>query len=1002
MWAIGRSPPVLTGPTDYFNWRRQLRIYVDGVNPMMWTFIIEGESTIAKTTDERLRLQMQTAARRAVHVILRSVSPDIATALDENKTAHQLWAFLEQRYSHGTVIQPYVLLVELVNLTQVGGVNEFISNIERVANERALMGYPIDAATKLGCLIRGVKAHLHPYTAAYEAQWEAFGLQYREDPEALAVALGRLFDTAAMGLRNYETSAHLKDHSDMSRALAMVQRPHPSGPYAQRPLQMQAPPANMQQLPGRPTCWHCGRTGHTIAECRSRMNGNPPKAANGGNKGQRGRKKGGGNANMVQILAALTGAAEADGDTLDAWIWDTGADMHICKDAALMTNLKASPGWIKQAHGPPIKYEHTGDVALRLETNRGDCEAKLTNVILLKGGNFNLFSPRAAIKSSGGELRRDKDGRQCIMVSDGRHRTQVARAISHDGRALLAVAAQHDLAAATQGERPHGAETAVGAASDHHTDAWRLWHERFSHASLDRVQRSLKEASIDIGPLPSSFSCDTCSAAKFPRPSFGTALNATASRLDLVVSDVQGPMQVASLGGARYVLTITDVHTRYCWAIPIATKSTVYDAVGNWLKAIKGETGQYPKAFRSDGGGEFTSKAFANLLAERGIERQTSSPYTPQQNGIAERLNRSLTDTVRAMLIGSNMRAELWAEAYRHACWIKNRTYAKAIKGVPYVHWSGKSARMELVRRFGCVVWVMTTNRPHRKGKLEPQAVRCIWLGIADPAGAGHRCVDPDDGYKVYVSRDVRFADESTPAIAQAPAQPAELIRDDARVELELQQLFDCDEDENGACVDAGSNCGESTLSSVPSSPASATAMEERNDMLPSAPDNIAVACTALNAVSHSPYEPDSDDTGSQSQHTGDRTGEPPILTMAATAISADLAAHTSAVNTVVLAAVNPDTAPEDPTTLAQARKSPAWPKWEEAINVELASLESTGTWTIVDLPPAASPSPPSGSSRPRATPKALSSSTRLASSPVASRKSTALTTTRRTRPWLA
>jgi hypothetical protein len=78
------------------------------------------------------------------------------------------------------------------------------------------------------------------------------------------------------------------------------------------------------------------------------------------------------------------------------------------KTPSLMTNLQSSPGSIKQAHGPPpIKYKRTGDVLLRLQT---------TNFILLKGGNLNLFPPRAAIQSSSGDLRRNKNRQACIMV----------------------------------------------------------------------------------------------------------------------------------------------------------------------------------------------------------------------------------------------------------------------------------------------------------------------------------------------------------------------------------------------------------------------------------------------------------------------------------------------------------------------------------------------------------------------------------------------------------
>ncbi|SOV05213.1 uncharacterized protein UDID_17869 [Ustilago sp. UG-2017a] len=174
----------------------------------MWEAITGTALHPADVTDERLRLSLQTTARRAVNILLRCVAPEIANVIREEQTANEILKYLERRYSKGTIIQPYVLLSELVHLIQVGSVDEFISNIERIANERALMGRPVDAGTKHGCLLRGVQPHLHPYTAAYEAQWESIALNKTTNAAGasnaeLELELERLFDTAAMGLRNY-------------------------------------------------------------------------------------------------------------------------------------------------------------------------------------------------------------------------------------------------------------------------------------------------------------------------------------------------------------------------------------------------------------------------------------------------------------------------------------------------------------------------------------------------------------------------------------------------------------------------------------------------------------------------------------------------------------------------------------------------------------------------------------------------------------------------------
>ncbi|SOV07713.1 uncharacterized protein UDID_19395 [Ustilago sp. UG-2017a] len=200
-------PPVLRGSSDYYTWRRQLQIYVDGVNPMMWEAITGTSIHPTDKMDECLRISLQTTARHAVNVLLRAVALEIAVMIEEEQTANEIWKYLERRYSKGTIIQQYVLLSNLTHLIQVGSVNEFISNIERIANEKALMGHPIDAGTKLSCLLRGIQPHLRPYTVAYEAQWESLALskttKVASAPSAdFELQLGRLFEATTMGLRN--------------------------------------------------------------------------------------------------------------------------------------------------------------------------------------------------------------------------------------------------------------------------------------------------------------------------------------------------------------------------------------------------------------------------------------------------------------------------------------------------------------------------------------------------------------------------------------------------------------------------------------------------------------------------------------------------------------------------------------------------------------------------------------------------------------------------------
>lgn len=104
------------------------------------------------------------------------------------------------------------------------------------------------------------------------------------------------------------------------------------------------------------------------------------------------------------------------------------------------------------------------------------------------------------------------------------------------------------------------------------------------------------------------------------------------------------------------------------------------------------QTGCKIKALRSDNGREYINKRFDDFLKQHGIVRQLSVPYSPQQNGVAERANRTLVEMARSMLVHSNMPVFLWAEAVQTACYIRNRSPTMALIGMtPFEAWSGKS-----------------------------------------------------------------------------------------------------------------------------------------------------------------------------------------------------------------------------------------------------------------------------------------------------------------------
>ena len=131
--------------------------------------------------------------------------------------------------------------------------------------------------------------------------------------------------------------------------------------------------------------------------------------------------------------------------------------------------------------------------------------------------------------------------------------------------------------------------------------------------------------------------------------------------LKVVHSDVCGKIGTKSLSGGEYFVTFIDDHTRFVWIYVL--KDEVFQKFQEWKTQVEKTTGKKIKTLRSDNGGEYTSNAFTSFLTEEGIKHELTMPHTPEQNGVAERLNRTLMESVRTMLADSKLPHRFWAEA---------------------------------------------------------------------------------------------------------------------------------------------------------------------------------------------------------------------------------------------------------------------------------------------------------------------------------------------------
>ncbi|KAH9652502.1 hypothetical protein KPL70_027122 [Citrus sinensis] len=250
--------------------------------------------------------------------------------------------------------------------------------------------------------------------------------------------------------------------------------------------------------------------------------------------------------------------------------------------------------------------------------------------------------------------------------------------------------------------------------------------------------------------------CEHCVISKQHRLKFNRSIARIKCILDLIHSDVWESPDI-SMGGAKYMVTFIDDYSRRCWVYPIKKKSDVFPVFKEYKAWVELESGKKIMCLRTDNGGEYTDGEFLAFCKQEGIQKQFTMAYTPQQNGVAERMNRTLTERIRAMLKTAGLPNSFWAEAAKTACYIVNQSPSTAIGLKTAMEmWTGKPAYYSYLYVFGCRVYVMYNAQ--ERTKLDAKSRRCIFLGYANRV-KGYHLWDLT-AYKIVISRYVIFIED--------------------------------------------------------------------------------------------------------------------------------------------------------------------------------------------------------------------------------------------------
>ncbi|KAI3510738.1 hypothetical protein L1887_17871 [Cichorium endivia] len=169
--------------------------------------------------------------------------------------------------------------------------------------------------------------------------------------------------------------------------------------------------------------------------------------------------------------------------------------------------------------------------------------------------------------------------------------------------------------------------------------------------------------------------CAACALGKQKKKPHKTMTDSSITHpLELLHIDLCGPSTVASVNHKKYILVIVDDNSRFTWVFFLRLKSDTFLELRNFITSFELKVQLLVRRIRSDNGTEFNNGQIEEFLALKGIEHNFSAAYTPQQNGVVERRNRTLVEAARSMLNFANLPQTFWAEAIATTCFVQNRS----------------------------------------------------------------------------------------------------------------------------------------------------------------------------------------------------------------------------------------------------------------------------------------------------------------------------------------
>lgn len=651
--------------------------------------VLEGMLGCIKSEPHQPCIEAADDARTKAKLIL-TIDPSIYVHIKEVKTTKDLWNKLKSLYDDSGFTRRISLLRNLISIRLENSVsmNSYVTQIVETGQKLAGTGFNISDEWIGSLLLAGLTEKYSPMIMAIEHS----GMSITTD-----AIKSKLLDMEPEeketnnALASFQQYQYKKSDKYMSKGNAKHG--------------VQVSKSNVNQI----TCYRCKQIGHYRNQCK---NANK----NSSIDKQNARKE----SNAFNTVFLSGSFSKSD------WYVDSGASAHLTTNENWLINAMYEQCTTKEiivANNNKVPVLCSGDVKIVTCTDDSEYNITVKNVLCVPTLTTNLLSV-SQLLSQGNSVSFVNGG--CNIYN--RKKMLVARATLVNGVYKL---------------NSPGHLTAACMVSNE------IWHSRLGHINstyLNKMQNAVEGLSLNKKIDINKSTCVTCCEGKQNRLPFPNVDKRSTDLLNIVHADVCGPMESVSLGGSRYFVIFIDDYSRMTYIYFMKNKNEVFQHFKDYKVKVENLLERKIKILRTDNGGEFCNSQFDGFLGNCGIIHQKTNAYTPEQNGLSERMNRTIVEKARCLLFEAVLDKKFWAEATNTAVYLQNRTISSGLNDkTPYELWTNMKPDVSHLRIFGSTVMVHVPKE--KRLKWDKKSEQCIFVGYSENV----------KGYRVYNQRTKRI-----------------------------------------------------------------------------------------------------------------------------------------------------------------------------------------------------------------------------------------------------